>query len=133
MTRKLLPSTTYNFISMIGVVLALFALAAIVILFFLERFAEEGNPYLGIFTFMVLPAILVVGLVHVGAPDLNPTWMDAQTSAGPVTPRHGFPVEIEALWYALLAFLAEQSDETFVAEAMRSMVRYLGLDEAEAT
>jgi len=47
------------------------------------------------------------GLLHAGAPDLNPTWMDAQTSAGPVTPRHGCPVEIAALWCSLLAQLAE--------------------------
>ncbi|RMH02598.1 MAG: glycogen debranching protein [Planctomycetota bacterium] len=45
------------------------------------------------------------GLLEVGGPDLNPTWMDAVTSTGPVTPRHGQPVEIEALWYFLLAYL----------------------------
>ncbi len=45
------------------------------------------------------------GLLEVGGPELNATWMDAQTSAGPVTPRHGQPVEIEALWYFLLAYL----------------------------
>ncbi len=45
------------------------------------------------------------GLLEVGGPELNATWMDAQTSEGPVTPRHGQPVEIEALWYFLLAYL----------------------------
>ena len=45
------------------------------------------------------------GLLHVGGPDLNPTWMDAQCSTGPVTPRDGFPVEMNALWYFLLAWL----------------------------
>jgi predicted glycogen debranching enzyme len=45
------------------------------------------------------------GLLEVGGPELNPTWMDAQTASGPVTPRHGQPVEIEALWYFLLAYL----------------------------
>ncbi|MCZ6574560.1 MAG: glycogen debranching enzyme N-terminal domain-containing protein [Planctomycetota bacterium] len=45
------------------------------------------------------------GLLHAGRSDLNPTWMDAQTAAGPVTPRHGAAVEINALWYALLAHL----------------------------
>lgn len=43
------------------------------------------------------------GLVHAGGPDLNPTWMDAQTSRGPVTPRAGCPVEIAALWILLLS------------------------------
>jgi predicted glycogen debranching enzyme len=50
------------------------------------------------------------GLLHAGRNDLNVTWMDARTSNGPVTPREGLPVEIQALWYALLAYLAEQPD-----------------------
>ena len=45
------------------------------------------------------------GLLHVGAPGLNPTWMDAQCSTGPVTPRDGFPIEMNALWYFLLTWL----------------------------
>ena len=48
------------------------------------------------------------GLLQAGRKDLNATWMDARTSRCPVTPREGLPVEIQALWYALLAFLAEQ-------------------------
>ena len=47
------------------------------------------------------------GLLRAGRADLNATWMDARTPRGPVTPRQGLPVEIQALWYALLAFLAE--------------------------
>ncbi|MEY2982133.1 MAG: amylo-alpha-1,6-glucosidase [Planctomycetota bacterium] len=42
------------------------------------------------------------GLLTAGRPDLNATWMDAQLPEGPVTPRDGMPVEIEALWIALL-------------------------------
>ena len=49
------------------------------------------------------------GMLHAGSPELNPTWMDAQTAAGPVTPRHGCPVEIAALWCSLLAQLEELS------------------------
>ena len=45
------------------------------------------------------------GLIRAGDASLNPTWMDARTSAGPVTPRNGFAVEINALWYALLQHL----------------------------
>lgn len=48
------------------------------------------------------------GLLRAGRVDLNATWMDARTSDGPVTPREGLPVEIQALWYSLLAFLAER-------------------------
>ncbi|HEV8111161.1 MAG TPA: amylo-alpha-1,6-glucosidase [Planctomycetota bacterium] len=47
------------------------------------------------------------GLVRAGSPEANATWMDAQTADGPVTPRDGCAVEIEALWYALLAHLED--------------------------
>jgi predicted glycogen debranching enzyme len=51
--------------------------------------------------------LLPDGLLRAGAPDLNPTWMDARTPAGPVTPRHGCAVELNALWYALLVGVAD--------------------------
>ncbi|MBM4062146.1 MAG: hypothetical protein FJ265_13775 [Planctomycetes bacterium] len=50
------------------------------------------------------------GLLRAGGEELNATWMDARTGQGPVTPRSGQPVEIQALWYALLAFLAERGE-----------------------
>jgi len=53
------------------------------------------------------------GLLRAGGPDLNATWMDAATSAGPVTPRQGLPVEIQALWHSLLAFLVERGERRF--------------------
>ena len=37
--------------------------------------------------------------------------MDAETSRGPVTPRDGLPVEIQALWYALLSFVCEHDPD----------------------
>ena len=46
-------------------------------------------------------------LLAVGTPEHNPTWMDARTDDGPVTPRDGFPVEINALWYLLLDLLED--------------------------
>jgi predicted glycogen debranching enzyme len=49
------------------------------------------------------------GLLCAGRDDLNATWMDARIGKVPVTPRAGLPVEIEALWYSLLAFLAEHA------------------------
>jgi predicted glycogen debranching enzyme len=45
------------------------------------------------------------GLLVAGRGDLNATWMDARTAEGPVTPRDTSPVEINALWYFLLAYL----------------------------
>ncbi len=45
------------------------------------------------------------GTLFAGDSSTNLTWMDARTSSGPVTPRHGAAVEINALWYFLLAYL----------------------------
>ncbi|TAJ11135.1 MAG: glycogen debranching protein [Planctomycetota bacterium] len=45
------------------------------------------------------------GLLLAGSASQNATWMDAVTSAGPVTPRHGYAVELCALWYQLLGVL----------------------------
>lgn len=56
------PGLVYNLITLIGVALALFGLAAIVILLLLSKFAAGSNPYLGIFIFLVFPGILVLGL-----------------------------------------------------------------------
>ncbi len=46
------------------------------------------------------------GLLHVGLPGLATTWMSAYTHDGPVTPRSGCPVEVNALWFFLLAYLS---------------------------
>ena len=43
------------------------------------------------------------GLLRVGTPDTQLTWMDAQVSGRPVTPRCGWPVEIQALWFNTLS------------------------------
>ena len=54
------------------------------------------------------------GFLNVGNANTQLTWMDAQVNGNPVTPRNGFAVEINALWYNLLAFaanLAMQFDE----------------------
>ena len=47
------------------------------------------------------------GLLRAGTEELNATWMDARASDGPVTPRPGCAVELNALWYALLCELEE--------------------------
>ena len=47
------------------------------------------------------------GLLRAGRHDCNATWMDARTAQGPVTPRAGQPVEIVAMWCALLETLSE--------------------------
>lgn len=47
------------------------------------------------------------GLLYAGNPAINLSWMDAMVDGMPVTPRYGFQVEINALWYNLLAFMSE--------------------------
>jgi predicted glycogen debranching enzyme len=47
------------------------------------------------------------GLLRAGGPRQNATWMDAVTDGRAVTPRHGCAVELNALWYSLLAHLEE--------------------------
>ncbi|MCL4249038.1 MAG: glycogen debranching enzyme N-terminal domain-containing protein [Anaerolineae bacterium] len=44
----------------------------------------------------------VDGLLHAGEPGVQLTWMDVKIGGWVVTPRHGKPVEINALWYNAL-------------------------------
>jgi predicted glycogen debranching enzyme len=47
------------------------------------------------------------GLVTAGEPGVQLTWMDAKVGDWVVTPRHGKPVEIQALWYNALRIMEE--------------------------
>jgi glycogen debranching enzyme len=51
------------------------------------------------------------GLLAVGDPMTQLTWMDARVDGRPVTPRNGKPVEIQALWYNALRFLAKLAED----------------------
>lgn len=50
-------------------------------------------------------------LLWAGTKDHQLTWMDAQVEGKPVTPRWGYAVEINALWYNLLCFLNELAQQ----------------------
>jgi predicted glycogen debranching enzyme len=52
------------------------------------------------------------GLLFSGEPGVQLTWMDAKVGDWVVTPRHGKPVEIQALWYNALRVM-EQLAEKF--------------------
>ena len=58
------------------------------------------------------------GLIHAGAPGKALTWMDAVVDSVPVTPRDGYAVEINALWYNAVCFALDcargAKDRTFV-------------------
>jgi predicted glycogen debranching enzyme len=54
------------------------------------------------------------GLLFCGEPGVQLTWMDAKVGDWVVTPRHGKPVEIQALWYnalRVMEHLAEKFSE----------------------
>lgn len=44
------------------------------------------------------------GLLQAGSPSTQLTWMDAMVAGTPVTPRYGYAVELNALWYNALRF-----------------------------
>src|SRR5206468_2397214 len=54
-------------------------------------------------------------LIRAGDGNHQPTWMDAKIGDWVVTPRHGKPVEINALWYnnlRVMALLAKHAGDT---------------------
>jgi predicted glycogen debranching enzyme len=60
------------------------------------------------------------GLVYADAPGKSLTWMDAVVNGVPVTPRRGYAVEINALWYNAICFALEmaksEKDKKFIKE-----------------
>lgn len=60
------------------------------------------------------------GLVWGGEEGKALTWMDAVVNGKPVTPRHGYAVEINALWYNAICFSLElarkENDVEFIRE-----------------
>jgi len=60
------------------------------------------------------------GLIYADAPGKSLTWMDAVVNGNPVTPRRGYAVEINALWYNAICFTLEMAksvkDKTFIKE-----------------
>jgi predicted glycogen debranching enzyme len=60
------------------------------------------------------------GLIYADVPGKALTWMDAVVSGRPVTPRNGYAVEIEALWYNAVCYSLDcarvSKDRAFVKE-----------------
>jgi predicted glycogen debranching enzyme len=60
------------------------------------------------------------GLIYADAPGKALTWMDAVVNEIPVTPRRGYAVEINALWYNAVCFSLEMAktvkDKKFIKE-----------------
>ena len=51
------------------------------------------------------------GLLTGGSQETQLTWMDAKLGDEPITPRHGKPVEINALWHSAHRIMAERTAE----------------------
>jgi len=51
------------------------------------------------------------GLVWAAAPERALTWMNASCDGRPVTPRSGYQVEVNALWYNALCYTLELAEE----------------------
>jgi predicted glycogen debranching enzyme len=51
------------------------------------------------------------GLIYADAPGKALTWMDAVVKGVPVTPRRGYAVEINALWYNAICFSLEMAKQ----------------------
>ena len=65
MLKNFLGSITRNGVSLAGTALALASIILIVSLFVIAQLGFEGGPYLGILTFLVLPALAIVGLIMI--------------------------------------------------------------------
>jgi len=64
-TRQVAEGLLRSPLSLVGAVLVTLSLANIIFLLLIAMFGSENKPYLGIFAFMIFPAILIVGLVMV--------------------------------------------------------------------
>lgn len=58
-----LPKHYYSWLTMIGAAIALISFSMIVFLFLISFFFDEGDSYSGLFTYIILPTIMVIGLL----------------------------------------------------------------------
>jgi predicted glycogen debranching enzyme len=66
------------------------------------------------------------GLLRAGDADTQLTWMDAKVGDWVVTPRHGKPVEVNALWYNALRF-AEELGAEHIGPNSEEVAEHFGL------
>jgi hypothetical protein len=60
--KRIFPSSFYNPVTLIGAAIAVVSLGLIFFLMVLESLAETPKPYMGIVAFVLLPAVLLIGL-----------------------------------------------------------------------
>src|ERR1041385_5953437 len=62
-SEKKSPTLFRNYVSFAGALIVIAAVVSILLLFLIELTQSSNNPYLGIITYVVLPAFLVFGLL----------------------------------------------------------------------
>ncbi len=60
-----LPSSVYNWTSIIGATIALISLFMIVFLFVITSIFNQGGSYIGIVIYIALPTLMVIGLIMI--------------------------------------------------------------------
>ena len=86
MFKNFLGSISRNLTSLIGTALALSSLILIVSLFVIQQLGYEGDPYLGILTFLILPMLCILGLLMIPVGNLLWRRKVRKTPAGESTP-----------------------------------------------
>ncbi len=61
--KRVFPESFYNFVTLVGAVIAVVSFGLILFLVLLEAVAEQPKPYMGIIAFVILPVFLLLGLV----------------------------------------------------------------------
>src|ERR1051325_5210204 len=62
-SQKKSPTLFRNYVSFAGALIVIAAIVSILLLFLIELTQASNNPYLGIITYVVLPAFLIFGLL----------------------------------------------------------------------
>ncbi len=61
--RRIFPPSFYNLLTLIGTAIALVSFGLVLFLIVLESMAETPKPYMGIIAFVILPAIMIIGIL----------------------------------------------------------------------
>jgi len=61
--KRFLPSSFYNPVTLAGIAIAVVSLGLIFFLILLETMSGSPKPYMGIIAFVILPAIMIIGLL----------------------------------------------------------------------
>ena len=61
--KRLFPTSFYNIVTLVGAAIAAVSFGLILFLMLLETLGGSPKPYMGIIAFVILPAILIIGLM----------------------------------------------------------------------